>query len=194
MVAGAVEDGDDQFAKTLAEGIGRERKGMPEGGVEREGGDESVPDGAGHLRAICQLVDVETGNADHAAIPSIWHQHGRHDGNGVGHPLGDVARAVDRIEGDVESRVILPPAAEPVPEEDPGGIVLDALPDDDLSADVNQVEHPVDGVAGGGIGGLLVAPSHPVHRMEGRVLGGADELEFDHPLQILCCANHIIFG
>jgi hypothetical protein len=29
--------------------------------------------------------------------------------------------------------------------------------------------------------------------MEGRVLGGADELEFDHPLQILCFANHIIF-
>ena len=69
--------------------------------------------------------------------------------------------------------------------ENAGRIVLDAFADDDFPADVDEVEHPADGVAGRLIGQLFLAAAEPLDGVEGSGFGGADEVELHHPLDIV---------
>ena len=43
----------------------------------------------------------------------------------------------------------------------PGRVVLDSFADHDFAADVHEIEHPADRVAGGGVGFFLFAAAEP---------------------------------
>ncbi len=78
-----------------------------------------------------------------------------------------------------------PPRAEVFALEDARRVVLDALADDDLAADVDEVEHPADGVAGGLVGEFLFALAEPLDGVERGGLRRAHEIEFDDALDIV---------
>ena len=59
----------------------------------------------------------------------------------------------------------------------PGASSLMPFADHDFAADVHEIEHPANRVAGGGIGGFLFAAAEPVEGVERGGFGGADEIE-----------------
>jgi hypothetical protein len=66
--------------------------------------------------------------------------------------------------------------------ENTGGIVLDALADHDLAADVNQVKNSVDCVTSSLIGELLFTTTEPRERVERGIFCGTDKFKFDGAL------------
>src|SRR6476661_6352794 len=99
-------------------------------------------------------------------------------------PLADDGRAVDRIECDRHTDGAVGPGAELLALEDAGRVVLDAFADRHGAGDIDGVEQSSDGVAGGVVGGFLVALAHPLIRAERAGFGGADKLESDETLEI----------
>src|SRR5262249_52702495 len=102
----------------------------------------------------------------------------------VRHPLGDVGGAVDRVQRDVEAGRAGLPVADAFALEQTGGVVLDALADNNLTAHVHQIEHAADGVARRGIGGFLVALADPLHAVERRDLRRAEKIELKQALNV----------
>ena len=78
-----------------------------------------------------------------------------------------------------------PPRAEVFALEDARGLVLDPLADDDLAADVDEVEHPAHGVAGGLVGEFFFSLAEPLDRVERGGLGRAHEVELDDALDVI---------
>ena len=189
LVPGTVQHDHNEFPEALSKGLGSQLEDLSEGEVESDRRDDSIAHGASDDGTEGEFLDVKARDIDHAALPPVGNQHRGHDGNGVRHPFGDVAGPVDGIQSDVEPRIAITPTPKLVTHEDPWSVVLDPLPDDDLAADLDQVEHPVDRVAGGGVGRLLVTASHPLHGVQRGVLGGANELELNHPLGVLAVAH-----
>jgi len=64
-------------------------------------------------------------------------------------------------------------------------IVLDAFADDDLAADVHEIEHAAHGVAGGSVRRFLVASPEPAQRIERRRFRRAHKIELNDALDIL---------
>jgi hypothetical protein len=110
---------------------------------------------------------------------------GGNDRDGVRGAVGEVGRAVDRIERHVEVRRSVLPRAQPIAEKNAGRIVLDAFADDHLAADVHQIQYAVDGIARRRVGELLLTAAEPVDRVDGGIFGRADELELDRPLGVV---------
>jgi len=77
-----------------------------------------------------------------------------------------------------------PPHAEPLPLEDPRRLILDPLADDHLAANVGDVEHAADGVAGGRVRRFLVPLPHPPHAVQRGNLRRAEEVELDEALDV----------
>ena len=104
----------------------------------------------------------------------------------LGKAVGEIGRAVDRVHGHVEARRARPPGPQLVAQEQAGRVVLGALADDDFAGDVDQVEHTADGITGGRVRLLLLAPAQPGEHVERRVLRRADELELDRAFRVRC--------
>ena len=73
--------------------------------------------------------------------------------------FGNVRRAVDRINRDVELRRARQPGAELFAFENSRRFILDSLADHNFAANVHEIEHAAHGVAGRRIRCLLVAAS-----------------------------------
>ena len=91
----------------------------------------------------------------------------RDDRKCVGLALRHQARAVDRVDGDVDVRRIA--RADPLAVVEHRRLVLLPLADDDHAVHLHGVEEQPHGVDGGLVGGVLVAPAHPTR---GRQRGG----------------------
>ena len=63
--------------------------------------------------------------------------------------------------------------------------VLDSLADNHFAADVHEIEHAADGVAGCRIGCFLVAAPEPAQRVQCGSFGCADEIQLDDALDVL---------
>src|SRR5262249_34701267 len=81
--------------------------------------------------------------------------------NRIGRALGNVRRAVNWIDSNVKFRRTGIPGAELFAFENPRRVILDSLADHHFTADVHQIEHAADSVAGCGVSRFLVAPSEP---------------------------------
>jgi hypothetical protein len=66
-----------------------------------------------------------------------------------------------------------------------GRVILDSFTDDDLTADIHEIEHAPNGVAGGGIGRFLVATSQPFQGIERGGFGRAQEIDLDDALDVV---------
>ncbi len=62
---------------------------------------------------------------DHAMRIAVRDMRGGHHGDGVGQALGNVAGAIDGIEGDIESESVIDPGTKFVAKENARGVVLD---------------------------------------------------------------------
>jgi hypothetical protein len=69
--------------------------------------------------------------------------------------------------------------------EDARGVVFDALANDDLATDVEDVEDAVDRAACRAVGELLLATSQPVDGLQGGVFRGADEFKFKNTFEVV---------
>ena len=76
-------------------------------------------------------------------------------------------------------------ASELVSEKDARSLILDSFANDDLSADVDQVEHAVDRVARSLIRGFLISAAKPMDGIQRGVLRGSDKFELNGPLDVL---------
>ena len=140
---------------------------------------------ADHLRAVGQFHHVKRRNIAQRDLHAFLRTRGRDAGNRVRRALGDIGRAVDRVERDVELRRAREPRAELFAFENARCVVLDPFADHDLAADVHQVEHPANGIAGRRVGFFLFAAAEPVEGIERGGLRGPDEIEFDDPLDVV---------
>src|SRR5207248_10536576 len=64
-------------------------------------------------------------------------------------------------------------------------VILDSFTDDDLTGYIHEIERAPNGVAGGRIGGLLVAPAKRFQGVERGGFGGAQEIDLDDALDIV---------
>ena len=110
---------------------------------------------------------------------------GSHHADRIWQPFGHIGGAVDGIERDVETRRVLSSASELVSEKDARSLILDSFANDDLSADVDQVEHAVDCVARSLIRGFLISTAKLMDGIQRGVLRGSDKFELNGPLDVL---------
>ena len=85
------------------------------------------------------------------------------------------ARAVDRVDGDVDHRRVA--RAEVLAVVEHRRLVFFSLADHDDAVHVHDVEEQPHGVDGGLVGGVLVAPAHPARGRQRGGLGGAHQVE-----------------
>ncbi len=138
-----------------------------------------------HVRAVGQLHHVKRRDVAERDLHSLLRAGGRDAGDRVGRAFGDVGRAVDRIERDVELRRARQPHPELFAFENTGRVVLDPFADHDFAADVHEVEHPADRVAGGVVGFFFFAAAEPGKGIERGGFRCADEIEFDDALDVV---------
>src|SRR5205823_3472052 len=93
--------------------------------------------------------------------------------------------AVDWINRDVKLRRTRQPGAELFAFKNPRRIIFDSFTDDHLATDVHEIEHAANGVAGGGIGRFLIAPTKPFQGVERRGFGRAQEIDLDDTLDVV---------
>jgi hypothetical protein len=65
------------------------------------------------------------------------------------------------------------------------GVVLDSLADHDFAANIHEVEHAADRIAGRGIGLFLFAAPEPGQGIERRCLRRPNEIQFDDSLDVV---------
>ena len=130
-------------------------------------------------------MQIKGGQIHHGGTGALGPAHGGEAGDGVGHPFAAIGGAVHGIERDVIVRRAFDPGADAFPFEDAGRVVLDALTDHDLAADVHQIEHAAHGIAGGGIGGFLVTFADPLHDIERCDFRSAEKVKFEEPLHVI---------
>ena len=76
------------------------------------------------------------------------------------------------------------PGADAFALEQPRRLVLDALADDDFAANIHQIEHAANRIAGRGIGGFLIPLADPLHAIEGGNFRGAKKIELVQALNV----------
>jgi hypothetical protein len=54
-----------------------------------------------------------------------------------------------------------------------------------VATDVDEVEHPADRIAGGGVGQFFLPLAEPLQRVERRDLRGPQEVELDLPFDVV---------
>ena len=69
--------------------------------------------------------------------------------------------------------------------ENTGRVVLDPFADHDFAADVHQVEHPANRIAGRSVGFFFFATAKPGKRVERGRFRRADEIELNDPLDVV---------
>ena len=105
-----------------------------------------------HRRPVGKLRHVERRDVAQRDFHAFFRARRRDTADRVRRAFGDVGRAVDRIDRDVELRRSGQPGAELFAFENSGRVVLDPFADHDFAADVHEIEHAAHRVAGGGIG------------------------------------------
>jgi len=98
--------------------------------------------------------------------------------------LAGVARAVHRVERDIETRGADPPRAELLAEKNARRVVLDAFADHDFSGDIHEIEHTVDRVASRRVRRFLLSATKPMDDIERRIFRRTHKLKFDRPLGV----------
>src|SRR4030095_14562344 len=132
-----------------------------------------------------QLHHVKRWDIAERDFDSLFRRCRRDAGDGVGRALGDVCRAVDWVERDVELRRARAPHPELFAFENTGRIVLDPFADHDFAADVHQIEHPANRIAGRVVGFFFFTTTEPGKRVERGRFRRADEIELDNPLYVV---------
>ena len=92
----------------------------------------------GDFRPVSDLVRIKRRQIFHSMAAQRFAR--SHHRDRVRHSGSDVARAIDRIERDIEARRSRAPSPKMFPEKNAGRIVLDSLPDNHFAGDIDQVE------------------------------------------------------
>ena len=135
--------------------------------------------------SVGQLHHVKRRDVAQRDLHSLFRARRGDAGDRVWRAFRDVGRAVDRVERDVELRRARQPHAELFAFENAGRVVLDPFADHDFAADVHEVEHPANRIAGRGVGLLFFAAPEPRKRIERGRFSGPDEIELDDALDVV---------
>ncbi len=138
-----------------------------------------------HPRAVSQFRHVKGRDVAQSHFHAFLGARRRDATDRVRRAFGNVGGSVDRIHSDVKHRRARDPRAQLFPFENARRFVLHPFANDDLAADVHQIEHAAHGVARRGVGGLLVAAPEPAQRIQRRRFGRAHKIELDDALDVL---------
>ena len=162
-MARPVEDDDDHVADRPAAALGDQLAGLDQRPVEVEQ--------VGDVFTAGELFHVDAGaRVEHRAFLGQRDHRER-----ARHAQGAEARALERVDGDVDlGRAAV---ADVLAVEEHRGFVLLPLADHDDAVHRDRVEDVAHRVDGGTVGGELVAAADPAGRREGGRLGDPDELQ-----------------
>ncbi len=138
-----------------------------------------------YSRSVSEFRHVKRRNIAKRDFHSLFRARCRDTTDRIRRAFGNVGSAVDRINCNIELRRAGQPGAELFALENSGGVVLYAFADHDLAANVHEIEHSAHRVAGGGIGGFLVAAAKPAERVQRRGLSRADEIELNNAFDVV---------
>ena len=161
-------------------------EGFFEGCIEKVGVGILFLKEAGDGGTIGDFMGVVAGNAPHERLVGAFgNLGGGHDGDSVGGAFGKVGGAVDWIEGDIKAGGLGSPFAESIPKKNTWGVILNSFADDDFTADIDEIEDSLDGIAGGRIGGVLISLPNKSHGIEGGIFCRANKFKFYGALWII---------
>ena len=167
VVAGPLED-DDGDVRTRRPSASAIRPSSRSGDTRMS----TVP---GRDRPDAQLVQVGVRGVDQAA------RLGRgEDRDGVGLPVGDEVRALERVDRDVDVGPGVAPApcpADLLADVEHRRLVALAFADDDRAGELDLVHRPAHGLDRGLVGAVVIPATHVARGCDGRGLGDADHLE-----------------
>ena len=114
-----------------------------------------------HVRTVGELAHVEGRDIAQRDLDAFFRTCGGDATDRIRRALGNVRRAVDRIDRDIELWRSRQPRPQLFAFKNSRRVVLDALADDDLAADVHEIEHSAHGIARRVIGFFFFAASEP---------------------------------
>ena len=168
------------------ENLGEALEGLFEGRIEKVGVGILFLKEAGDGGTIGDFMGVVAGNASHERLVGAFgNLGGGHDRDGVGGTFGKVGGAVDWIEGDIKAGGLGSPFAESISKKNTWGVILNPFADDHFTADIDEIEDSLNGIAGGGIGGVLISLANKAHGVERRILRRANKFKFYSPFWII---------
>src|SRR5580704_14800651 len=76
------------------------------------------------------------------------------------------------------------PGTKTFPFENPRSIILDPLSDDHFAANIHQIKHASDRVAGGSVSLFFFASAYPGQRVQSCRFSGPNKVKLDDPFQV----------